>query len=1127
MPTANHPSASFHRKPLSHAILIACLSLGGTALSAPLSLAQAQTQSSALHSFNIAAGNLETALQQFATQSGISLAYSPDQVQGRQSPGVQGQHSPGNALNALLSGSGLHASALGNGSYRLEQVSVAESVSLPSAVVYAGKINPDVKGYDDVFDKDISNAYVDREYLERYRGVSAGDVFAGMNGVYNTDTRNASALSPNIRGLSGNGRVPVTVDGTEQSVDVFLAQQGVGNRSYVDPNMFRSIAVEKGPSMTRGMKSGVGGSVQIRTIEADDIITGDKDWGLQIKGGTASNSINPSFDAHNLVGKDYRDHNVNPNGITTGGKGPFAADFDSLPTKRRTTSDVDRLNGADRNGFIAGAWRNEHLDVLAAYSDAKRGNYFAGKNGVSDYAGTERIAGSPTQIRSSKELTPNIGKLYPGGYEVPFSSSHNKTLLLKGNLKLDNDQKISLSYQRNKMEFGEQPALWLTNLLFDVDGGNAHKTIDPDNVEQPYPLSVVEQDIYRAAYEYKPENNDWIDLEAAIWRTESESERYQNGDVTYHVAERDAAYHNWLQWPSFYPNYEKAENTDGRYSLYFANRQDSQSTRTGVDISNMFSLTDNLSLTAAADWQYEEQEDHMPNSVSGTGFGGVGSQVMGPASGRRHEYGTSLNLNWQATSRLSLEAGLRYGGYWSYDDETANQRAAQSHRLWQADINTHQQINYSRLLNQEEINTLAIISDLSQIRTQATREWRNAGRPSSGPIYEDYIDSGTKLFSAQQALDDYKAANNITDTFNPTPDENGLLWYTTYAAVSMQDGKADSSQNPFYNGTIDVNETVDNPQGVAGSYQKYQAVGGTTFVKDTSGDPWRRPDTQRAHAWSVQVVASYKLTERNRVYLRYGNMARFPTIMEISNQATNLGGIFSYGSIQPERNEAYEVGYTYNFAGLLSGIELGDIKLSYYQNSIHDFYDRTTDLIMVQYDRKNMSGYELQARLDSGRYFASFGLSYRDKQEVCDKDIAVYIDPIHNRVPKCMDGGMPGTMSFTNMQPKYSANLDLGTRLFNERLMLGTRLRYHSKAENDQLDKVIAGGFDRFTGVTRPYYWDEVKLVDIYAEVKPTDNSLVRLGVNNLTNRYYLDPLARLPSPGPGRTVMLNAEYSF
>ncbi|MDU4300473.1 MAG: Plug domain-containing protein, partial [Eikenella corrodens] len=85
-----------------------------------------------------------------------------------------------------------------------------------------------------------------REYLERYRTDAAGDVFKGLNGVYNMNTRNAgSAITPNIRGISGKGRIPVTIDGTEQTVDVWMNNYGIADRNYVDPALFRSITVEK------------------------------------------------------------------------------------------------------------------------------------------------------------------------------------------------------------------------------------------------------------------------------------------------------------------------------------------------------------------------------------------------------------------------------------------------------------------------------------------------------------------------------------------------------------------------------------------------------------------------------------------------------------------------------------------------------------------------------------------------------------------------------------------------------------------------------------------------------------------------------------------------------------------
>ena len=60
-------------------------------------------------------------------------------------------------------------------------------------VVVSGKRTNDQKGADDVYYKNVSNAYVGKEYLERYRVQSAGDVLKGLNGVYNMNTRTAGA----------------------------------------------------------------------------------------------------------------------------------------------------------------------------------------------------------------------------------------------------------------------------------------------------------------------------------------------------------------------------------------------------------------------------------------------------------------------------------------------------------------------------------------------------------------------------------------------------------------------------------------------------------------------------------------------------------------------------------------------------------------------------------------------------------------------------------------------------------------------------------------------------------------------------------------------------------------------
>ena len=160
---------------------------------------------------------------------------------------------------------------------------VIESSNI-EALTVTGKRSADQKGADDVYYKNVSNAYVGKEYLERYRTDAAGDVFKGLNGVYNMNTRTAGgAITPNIRGITGKGRIPVTLDGTEQTVDVWLNNYGVGDRNYLDPALFRSIAVEKSPALTRGVKSGVGGAVTIRTIEAGDIVPEGERWASNSK----------------------------------------------------------------------------------------------------------------------------------------------------------------------------------------------------------------------------------------------------------------------------------------------------------------------------------------------------------------------------------------------------------------------------------------------------------------------------------------------------------------------------------------------------------------------------------------------------------------------------------------------------------------------------------------------------------------------------------------------------------------------------------------------------------------------------------------------------------------------------
>lgn len=118
-PAAAAESARFDLRPLLLATALA-FAQAGPAQAQP-SAAASQADPTGLRNYNIPAGPLSTVLVSFLSESGVLLSGSTELAQGRNSPGVQGSHTPGAALAALLAGSGLEAVGDGQGRYMLRR----------------------------------------------------------------------------------------------------------------------------------------------------------------------------------------------------------------------------------------------------------------------------------------------------------------------------------------------------------------------------------------------------------------------------------------------------------------------------------------------------------------------------------------------------------------------------------------------------------------------------------------------------------------------------------------------------------------------------------------------------------------------------------------------------------------------------------------------------------------------------------------------------------------------------------------------------------------------------------------------------------------------------------------------
>jgi len=1014
--------------------------------------------------------------------------------------------------------------------------------------------DPDVQGHENVFRKNVTNLYVDRKELDRYQTTNPADVFKGMNGVYSMDARNGASITPNIRGLSGEGRVPLTVDGTEQSVNVWLQVYGAGNRNYVDPALFRSIEVEKGPSLSRGIKSGIGGAVNVRTINPSDIIPDGDSLGLEVKLETSGNTIAPAVDANSYFGMDYR---TIP-GATLGSD--YAVNIPQPVPRDRAAGDA--MNFQDKSFMFAIAGRNDHTDALLAYSYRKRGNYFAGKNGADAYTNNDAYA------KDTSAYFPNLTKLYHPGNEVLSTASKTETLLLKNRWYLPHDQQIGLSFMRTDLDFAETStgqSIMMMGIAEELSKPSGQGL--PGQLVAEYPRSNIRLDTYKLDYEWKPEGSRVVDLEAHLWMTKTDSERHQSGSAAYYIPRSGAldAYQilkaDWdvcrgnpfanPTLPSGAANFTCFTNPalnpalggtapvepDHDGHIFAGSAQWTSHDRKGFDFSNRFTLTDRLRLTVGGELQHEKLDERVVNldlTGGATGLGGAAlaesTIKFGPRSGTRREWAATMNLEWRPTDWLTLTAGTRYNEYSAFDDGLAERRANQVDGSQITGQRTGMALEYGQLMSNAEVaqwNTLKNAISAAGVTSYDWDQLNNHGVTTPAMAAQQAAQSAYDAFISDHGATDTVAKPPITST-----GDTALYWKKT-VVVPVVDGKVDASQSPFAGGGIDPSQTATNPQGKTGEFQEIIPVGtSTVYATPAAGQQWAPPKRQYGHAWSPVFSATTRVTDTISVYARYAQMTRFPSIFEIASTSVGLGNTYYLGSGagKPERSTNWEIGYAQDLAPFLPGLRQADVRLSYFDTTIQDFIDRDAYLNVIQFDRKKTTGIEFQSRFDSGRFFGGLGATYRLKQQLCDKDYAYGLDPFYNRMPECMTGGFPDMLTATSLQPRYSINAELGTRLLQNRLELALRAVYHSKAENKQLDDLLNTPYGPSIwkeNSMRQLYWHPVMLLDASAQWRASKNVTLSLGVTNITDRYYLDPMAKIPAPGPGRTITVGMRAQF
>ena len=991
------------------------------------------------------------------------------------------------------------------------------------------KSDTDAQGYDNVYDKDISNVYLGKEEIERFKGVSPGDLFKGTVGVFSGETRNGGAIDPNIRGIQGQGRIPITVDGTEQSITAYRGYYGASNRNYLDPNMIRSVEIEKGPSLSQNLKSSVGGGIAIETININDVVKKGDKFGINVLMEMSNNAIKPRL-PHLIYGEDYRDL-----GYKANNRYAFEDPDINIPTHNRNDSFLHGLNdSAYRVGL---GFRQEQFDFMLAFSHRKSGNFFSGHRGANGYSEPFTQQDRDIYVGSSRSrkfaanmadpFLPFAAKLYYPGHEVQNTSNMMETLLIKNNWRISDEQVLNLTFRNTQTRFG------------DILPSRLSMFYPENNLLPQWPEGRVSQKAGSINYKFKSDKYTYLDLSSSLWFNHTDSKLNTAGGFPRYPTQLD-----------FYYEDKDAYDPEIDGSLMDSASNHNQNNRWGFDVKNKIKLNRQVDLTLLGNFQYEELANAHPYKSNYETL-----TFSPPREGRRQEYYLGFNLSWIPIERLTFNAGAQYNSYWSIDDFITKQNTKKKRVVGKLYERSGVISKYLELLSPEiqaknrayqkvfqEQQRLYGLEDEAKVKLKNIETQRKNSKDKHLDNEANRLKkeiTGLKLAANNLSSEVYKLFSERRASLDGktliTVKSSDLIYHWQELVTPINaDGNITKENTSSFNGDIDFDEKVFDP--VTGIYvNKYVGLRHSSEPilirpdKITGEDIYLKNPKRKNSNWAPVVTTALNITDDWHAYIRYAEAIRMPSLYEDTSNAA--GGRFNKAGNQfePERSRTFEVGTTYDLSTLLNTKNHADIKISYFDTQLENVFERSNRAQMIQLDKQLISGIELQARYDHGIFFSDIGAVYNIKTKVCDEDSFVNIN-MFNRldIPECIDGGYPLGFLRTAIPPKYSINGNIGVRLMDEKLKLGSRFIYHSRVVNKDelyLQKMLPSSF---LGVNNnPVRWNQVFTLDAYANYKITPDTVIELNVTNVLDEYYLDPLTRSMMPAPGRTFKLTLSSQF
>ncbi len=976
----------------------------------------------------------------------------------------------------------------------------------------ADNLEKDQQGYTQVYEKDVSNIYLGKALLERYQGVSPADLLKSAIGVYSGEARNGGALDPNIRGIQGQGRIPVTVDGTEQAITVYRGYSGASNRNYIDSNLISSIYIEKGPSLNPNIKTGIGGGVAIKTLDIRDIVPIGESFGINIKGDISNNATRYKDIYTNMI-EEYRYY---PKFYQ---QNAYMIDpaLEIVPRKSKIG------NFQDYSFRLGVGFEEEKFNLLFAYALREKGNYFAGKRNIEEYSETDEKLLNSVYIRDGKRhfepYLPFIAHIYRPGNEVPNTSNRNRSFLVKGTLFPQQTHRFSINYRYTDLLFGDIMPSRLSWVRYQ------------ENLVNQWPLANITQQAGILTYQYKPEDKK-TDLLLRLWGNLTTGNTNTRGGKPREPKRVDFRASRNTRWdPSIDTGFLDTA------SLYQENN------RYGVDFSSLFKLSPQFSISFSGQYQLEKLDSHELELPMGFDF------VTEGRAGQRHEVNLALATDWKPLPWFTMNVGGKYHYYHLTDTFLNNKRKNRVNNYQKKAPIRGYLISYRRVLTPEEyllyraVNRIEVDTlpdELKNYRRSPELNEKIRKFQQADFVYPEYesLPAEIKEKIAKPYIERIQLDMDHKDYLR---DNHGKMQIKGAKTIPMkrefslwlfdENGVLAKSKNILLNGFLDMEEKVPHP--VTGElvyrFEKDVINPQPFSLSEDIQDPYAPEPSYQHGAFSPLISATLYANDMVRFYGRYTEQLRLPNLFEDTSGFSGSKARYYGFKLKPERAKSSEFGVVVDFTHWLNIERHADIKINYFKTNIENVFDRDANWQIRQLEKQILEGVELQARFDNGFVFFDTALVYSHKNKVCDENAFYELDASGlSGIKNCITGGYPGGFLRTSMQPKYSVNLHLGTRWLNDKLELGSRWLYSSEVENKDEKWLKENLPNSYFGLNNnPMRWAKVFTIDAYATYQYSPNLSFEVTGSNLLNEYYIDPLTRSGMPAPGRSLRLGVTAQF